>query len=105
VFLDGGFAAARGLVLDLFAGHWPDSPALPGGKDAKSRLQEFTQELHRERPVYSLVDSSGPEHHKLFEVEVQLPGGERFRAEGQSLKKAEQAAAAAALAALRDRDS
>jgi len=100
VFMDGGFAAARELVRRLLAAHWPETPALPGGKDSKSRLQELTQETHRERPVYSLVESSGPEHHKVFEVEVLLPGGERFRAQGQSLKKAEQAAAAQAMAHL-----
>jgi ribonuclease-3 len=97
VFLDGGFAAARELVGRQFAAHWPDSPQLPGGKDSKSRLQELTQETCRERPVYTLVESSGPEHHKVFEVEVLLPGGERFRAVGPSLKKAEQAAAARAM--------
>lgn len=103
VFMDGGFPAAQALVQRLFAAHWPETPALPGGKDCKSRLQELTQETHRERPVYTLVESSGPEHHKVFEVEVLLPGGERFRAQGQSLKKAEQAAASKAMAHLQGR--
>ncbi|MDR3641604.1 MAG: ribonuclease III [Humidesulfovibrio sp.] len=97
VFLDGGFLAARDLVLGLFEPLWPASPTLPGGKDCKSKLQELTQESHRERPVYTLVDSSGPEHHKVFEVEVLLPDGQRFRATGPSLKKAEQAAAQSAM--------
>ena len=100
VFLDGGFAAAQDLVLGLLAPLWPDTPALPGGKDCKSKLQEITQETHRERPVYSLVDSSGPEHHKVFEVEVLLPDGQRFRATGPSLKRAEQAAAQTAMNSL-----
>ncbi|WP_414652911.1 ribonuclease III [Humidesulfovibrio sp.] len=100
VFLDGGFSAAQTLVLSLLAPLWPDSPALPGGKDCKSRLQELTQETHRERPVYTLVDSSGPEHHKTFEVEVLLPDGQRFRATGPSLKKAEQTAAQNAITRL-----
>jgi ribonuclease-3 len=93
VFMDGGFEAAQTLVLKLLDPLWPASPALPGGKDCKSRLQELTQDTYRERPVYSLVDSSGPEHHKVFVVEVLLPDGQRFRATGPSLKKAEQAAA------------
>jgi len=97
VFLDGGFLASRDLVLGLLEPLWPASPTLPGGKDCKSRLQELTQETHRERPVYALVESSGPEHHKVFEVEVLLPGGQRFRATGPSLKKAEQAAAQSAI--------
>lgn len=100
VFLDGGFGEARRLVLSLLEPLWPETPALPAGKDFKSRLQELTQETHRDRPVYALVDSSGPEHHKTFEVEVLLPGGQRFRATGPSLKKAEQAAAQRAMAGL-----
>jgi len=100
VFLDGGFPAAREFVLRLLDPLWPLSPAVPGGKDCKSRLQEITQESHRERPVYTLVESSGPEHHKVFEVEVLLPGGERFRATGPSLKRAEQAASAKAMSFL-----
>jgi ribonuclease III len=97
VFLDGGFLAAQSLVLGLLEPLWPASPTLPGGKDCKSKLQELTQESHRERPVYTLVDSSGPEHHKVFEVEVLLPDGQRFRATGPSLKKAEQTAAQSAM--------
>jgi len=100
VFLDGGFLASRDLVLGLLEPLWPASPTLPGGKDCKSRLQELTQETHRERPVYALVESSGPEHHKVFEVEVLVPGGQRFRATGPSLKKAEQAAAQSAIDSL-----
>lgn len=100
VFLDGGFAAARSFILGLLEPLWPDTPALPGGKDCKSRLQELTQELHKARPVYALVAASGPEHHKVFDVEVLLPDGARFRAQGPSLKKAEQAAAKRAIDAL-----
>ncbi len=100
VFLDGGFDAARTLILGLLAPLWPDSPKLPAGKDCKSRLQELTQERNRARPVYNLVSSNGPEHHKIFEVEVLLPDGQTFHATGPSLKKAEQAAAGRAVDAL-----
>jgi len=101
VFLDGGFDAARELVLRLLGPRFPETACAPPAKDYKSRLQEITQETHRERPVYTLADSSGPEHSKLFAVEVVLPDGQRFQAQGGSLKKAEQAAAALALSALR----
>ncbi len=103
VFLDGGFDAARELVLRLLGPRFPETAAAPPAKDYKSRLQEITQETHRERPLYALAESSGPEHSKIFAVEVRLPDGACFRAEGGSLKKAEQAAAALALATLRPR--
>jgi ribonuclease-3 len=103
VFLDGGFDAARELVLRLLEARFPETASAPPGKDYKSRLQEITQETHRERPSYVLAESSGPEHSKVFAVEVVLPDGARYRACGGSLKKAEQAAAAQAVAALRPR--
>ena len=103
VFLDAGFEAARGVVLALFEPLWPDTPAAPAGKDHKSRLQELTQQIFRERPVYAQVDQSGPDHEKRFEVEVRLPDGQCFRATSTSLKKAEQAAAGRAVAALKER--
>lgn len=105
VFLDAGFEAARGVVLGLFAPLWPETPVAPAGKDHKSRLQELTQQLFRERPVYAQVDQRGPDHEKLFEVEVRLPDGQIFRATATSLKKAEQAAAGRAMAGLKGRSA
>lgn len=104
VFQDGGYLAAREVVLRVFAARWPDTLVPQRAKDHKSRLQELTQQLHRDRPVYVLVDSSGPDHEKRFEVEVRLPDGQSFRAEATSLKKAEQTVAGRAIAALRGQD-
>lgn len=97
VFLDGGFESAKQVVLELFAERWPDNCDITGTKDYKSRLQEETQRLFRDRPVYALSKTSGPEHAKVFEVCVTLPGDTAFEARGPSLKKAEQNAARRAL--------
>jgi ribonuclease-3 len=101
VFLDGGFEAARDFVGRLFADRWPERADVAGAKDYKSRLQELTQKHFRERPVYVLSGSYGPEHDKVFEVTLSLPGGEGFTAAGGSVKKAEQSAAQAAVEYLR----
>ncbi|EGB15954.1 ribonuclease III [Pseudodesulfovibrio mercurii] len=93
VFLDGGFEAARRTILDIFEDQWPARAMLPETKDYKSRLQEVAQDVFRDRPVYVLSGTSGPEHEKLFEVDVTLPNGERFRGLGTSVKRAEQEAA------------
>ncbi|MDR1947693.1 MAG: ribonuclease III [Desulfovibrio sp.] len=97
IFLDGGYAAARQAVRALFAGHGDGLAARRGSKDCKSRLQEVTQKLFRERPVYTLVDSSGPEHEKVFTVRLDLPDGNSFTASGSGVKRAEQSAAMSAL--------
>lgn len=97
VFLDGGYAAATRVVARVLAGRWPERLDLSGAKDPKSRLQERTQRRFGGRPVYVLRRSSGPEHEKIFEVQVTLPDGRTVEASGASLKKAEQTAAALAL--------
>ena len=97
VFVDGGFAAACGCVERLFEGLWPRDPGAPRAKDYKSRLQEVTQRVDKARPVYALAGSFGPEHAKVFEVDLTLPDERVVHAEGPSMKRAEQAAAAKAL--------
>jgi len=96
VFLDAGFDAAKRVINTLFASVWPKELDPPKDRDFKSRLQELTQKSHKARPVYRLLATSGPEHEKLFEVELTLPDGQIILATGPSVKKAEQTAARAA---------
>jgi len=97
VFLDAGYQAARDFVARALLSLWPDSPELPKVKDYKTRLQEITQQLFKKRPVYIQLGTSGPDHARIYEVEVRLPEGGSFVAAGASLKKAEQLAARAAI--------
>lgn len=97
VFEDGGHDAARRVVGHIFARRWPETVTATPAKDFKTLLQETTQRLHKDRPVYVLVGSHGPEHAKRFEVRLDLPDGKSFTATGQSLKRAEQEAAQTAL--------
>ena len=100
VFLDAGFEAARAVVLYLFEEYWPDDTYEPEVKDYKSRLQEVAQERFRDRPVYVLENTRGPEHDKIFDVVVTLPDKTRFEGSGTSVKRAEQVAAKRALIAI-----
>ena len=74
------------------------SSALPV-TDYKSALQEIVHATGRPQPRYSMVKEQGPEHRKVFTMEVHIPaptgGGEAFvsRAEGRTKKRAEQGAA------------
>ncbi|HEX7224181.1 MAG TPA: ribonuclease III [Candidatus Limnocylindria bacterium] len=80
--------------LDEIAEH--DGPP----KSAKSRLQEFTQRHLGTKPVYQVVATSGPPHEQHFEVAVQLDGRRLGHGAGSSRQRAEERAAAGALAAL-----
>ncbi len=84
VFLDGGFEIAKATVLRIFSSKWPEKAILPEAKDYKSRLQEVAQERFRDRPVYVLAGTSGPEHEKVFEVKATLPTGKVFTAAAQA---------------------
>ncbi|MGE4296407.1 MAG: ribonuclease III [Desulfovibrionaceae bacterium] len=100
IFLDGGYTEAKAWVLNLYADKWPTASDFGRSRDFKSRLQEVTQKTYRERPVYVLTASHGPEHDKVFEVRLTLPDGRTVDAGGQSMKKAEQRAAEIALGML-----
>ena len=97
VYCDGGFDAAITVVRTVFDGKWPVQKQGGLKKDCKSLLQEVTQRRFKERPVYTLVDSSGPEHAKVFTVRVTLPDNREFTSDGPSLKRAEQIVACLAL--------
>ncbi len=43
-------------------------------KSPKSRLQEHTQRTLGERPVYRVVDATGPDHERSFRIEVSVSG-------------------------------
>ena len=103
VFLDGGYAAARQWVLARFDGLWPEKLEVSLEKDHKTRLQELTQLRFRDRPVYTLEGTSGPEHERVFHVLLKLPEGEEFRSSGSSVKKAEQEAAREALSYMEEK--
>lgn len=61
--------------------------------NAKAILQEYTQGLTKETPVYSLVGESGPAHNKTFEVEVAYQDKVVAKGIGKTKKEAEQHAA------------
>ena len=101
VYADGGFEAARAAVEGIFAPFWLDGGGRPGKpKDDKTRLQEETLRIFRERPIYTRKASHGPDHAREFEVALRLPDGREFTGSGTSCKRAEHDAARKALSAL-----
>lgn len=61
--------------------------------DYKSELQEYTQEQFGCVPLYTVVREYGPDHEKVFEVELAIRCHLQGRGVGKSKKEAEQAAA------------
>ena len=104
VYLDAGYGAAQSLVRHLYAGVdiTPQMQAM--GKDPKTELQEWLQGRKLKLPVYRVVGATGAAHQQLFEIECEVPEmAQSERGIGQSRRAAEQAAAAAMLAAMKSR--
>lgn len=76
-----------------------------GVVDFKSRLQEWSQKVHQQVPHYRLVADTGPDHEKLFRVEVYLEGKRLGVGEGPRKKSAENSAARDALDGLFHEDA
>ncbi|MEZ4359017.1 MAG: ribonuclease III [Kofleriaceae bacterium] len=93
VYLDGGFGAAWELVGRLL-NHRIESVEFKGFYDFKTRLQELTQARLKATPTYRVVEESGPDHDKRFEVVVLIDERQWGHAIGRSKKEAEQMAAA-----------
>lgn len=106
VYLDGGLAAARALILRLLAPLLEETRArglsVAGAGDFKSSLQEYLQARRQPPPAYRIVDQVGPDHDKVFTVDVTASGQVLAQATGRSRKDAEQQAARRALDTLRE---
>ena len=98
VYLDGGYPAAEAVILP-----WVRTQQLtPDVRDFKSLLQEFLQKSGPRTPVYEVIQTVGPEHDKIFTVQVSLAGKPLGTGKGHNKKMAEQAAAQQALEKLAD---
>ncbi|MDO4788708.1 MAG: ribonuclease III [Johnsonella sp.] len=94
VYLDGGFANAKEIVLNFILN---DIESKVFFYDSKTILQEAIQREGRNQPEYRLLSESGPDHSKMFSVSVHLEDRELGRGRANSKKQAEQLAAHEAL--------
>jgi|YNPMSStandDraft_1061717.scaffolds.fasta_scaffold01117_9 ribonuclease-3 len=91
-FLEHGWEKTYSLIKRLFL------PVLQkrmemGTKDFKSQLQKWSLSTYKEYPVYRVIKEEGPDHNKLFTIEVSLHNTWRAVSQGRSKKEAEQKAA------------
>jgi len=102
VYLDGGWDAARRVVVGLVADRIADPDAPSGADDHKTRLQELGVPRFGTDPPRYEVRGWGPDHDRRYVATVWLGGRVLGEGTGSSKKRAEQAAAGAALARLAD---
>jgi ribonuclease III len=97
IYLDGGFNAVYPVVRHLFAPFFSEDRDLVAFYDYKTQLQEVVQAKWKVTPSYHMLQATGPDHAKTFEVEVRMNGQLMAVATGSSKKEAEQNAAFAAI--------
>ena len=96
MYLDGGFNVAKNHVMRFIKNelkHTDDEVF----KDYKTALQEIIQKNPEESVTYILTKETGPDHDKVFEVEVRLNSNTIGKGIGKNKKQAEQSAAKEAL--------
>ena len=105
LYLDLGYGRTRDWIVSLALPELEAEAPIGALKSPKSRLQEATQRRSGDRPIYRLVDATGPDHEKSFRIEVWIDGQLLGQGEGPSRRAAETAAAAQALERMLTTDS
>lgn len=96
IYLDGGFNTALSFVDRLFRPQFKDADGF-STQDFKTLLQEHCQGLLKTTPTYRVFREEGPDHKKIFFVEVLIQGKVVSFGKGKTKKEAQQKAAEKAL--------
>jgi ribonuclease-3 len=97
LYIDSGFEAVQRFIGPMLDPASQQVIVSNRDQDAKSRLQELVQAKGYGPPQYRTMAASGPEHSKIFDVEVLIDGQVLARGKGSSKQSAAQQAAQAAL--------
>ncbi len=96
IYLDGGLKEASDFLFRNFAAQIETILKMPL-RNWKALLQDYCQKKYQIAPVYQVLQASGPDHSKIFEISVLVNQQELGRGVGASKKEAQQAAAADAM--------
>ena len=97
VYLDGGMEQATALIRRSLLDAFREDQSETRNQDYKTILQELIQHKPEQVMTYGLLDEQGPDHAKIFTMEVRVNGEPLGQGTGRSKKEAEQAAARVAL--------
>lgn len=100
IYLDQGIEEAKQFVKETLLPIFEEELRSGPPKDAKSTLQEASQNLTKQAPKYKILETKGPDHSKEFRVGVYIQGKLKGEGTGNSKQVAEEAAAAQALTKL-----
>ena len=97
IYLDGGLVEAAAFIERALISRTRAPFKKKFESNYKSRLLEYAQSLGLEGPHYKVIDASGPDHAKMYTIQVAVDQKIVGTGSGRTKKKAEQSAAHAAL--------
>lgn len=97
IYLSSGIKPAREFILGLLKKHIEKVNRMEYLRDPKTALQELVQKKYKEKPLYEVVDETGPDHLKEFTVRLMIKGKAVLDGKGSSKRRAEMDAARSAL--------
>ncbi|MEZ5891730.1 MAG: ribonuclease III [Parvularculaceae bacterium] len=95
LYVDGGLKTAKAVYDRFWTPNLEDLSKLH--KDAKTALQEWSQQRKLGTPDYHVVEAEGPAHAPDFTIEVRIPGYKPAAGQGRSKREAQMEAAYAFL--------
>lgn len=93
LYVNTSYEVTAQFVLSHLQGYLEKAKDGKLGKDYKTMLQEYVQQEGEKQIVYTLLSESGPDHDKIFCMEVRIEGKAYGSGTGKSKKEAEQNAA------------
>ena len=94
IYLDGGIEPCRRLILETV---WTYRQEAWKSTNYKGKLIEFCHSQSIENPLFLVKDISGPDHQRIFEIQVKIGREKYSTGTGTNKKTAEQLAAKLAL--------
>lgn len=102
IYLDQGLPSAQVFITDHILPTLTDTDNV---LDPKSELQEWSQAELKQTPLYRVTSEDGPDHDKIYTVQVNLGGQKYGEGQGTSKQKAEQSAAQDALERMQEKNT
>lgn len=93
LYLDNKGEITKNFLLKFLKEETPYIETHLAQLNAKSTLQEYTQEKYKTLPEYKIINETGPAHKKTFEIQIEINGQTISTATGDSKKEAQQNAA------------
>lgn len=93
IYKSSGFNKAKEFIYSLYSSADIDMDTVLFSYNSKEILQEYTQRINKDLPVYKIMNESGPAHNKTYEIAVIYHEKEIARGIGKTKKEAEKIAA------------